>query len=98
MQPAEEFGFTAKADNFVAMKCSVKAFGIAREILDARELMLDLPDGATVAQLRQLLIGRYPRLGALTSLFIAVNTEYAPDDRLLLSGDEIALIPPVSGG
>jgi molybdopterin converting factor subunit 1 len=85
-------------NNFTAMKCKVKAFGITREIIRTRELEVMLPAGATVAELKNHLFTGYPPLSSLTSLYIAVNAEYAPDDRMLADGDEIALIPPVSGG
>ena len=54
--------------------------------------------GTTVGELRQELSERFPELLDLKSLFIAVNNDYADDDRVLKSTDEIALIPPVSGG
>ena len=41
---------------------------------------------------------RYPKMKALSSMMVAVNNSYAPDDLELKEGDEIALIPPVSGG
>lgn len=80
------------------MKCRIKAFGITREILNGNELVIELPQGATVADLKRELFGRYPRLTRLSSLFVAVNTEYAPEDQRLTEDCEIALIPPVSGG
>ncbi len=80
------------------MKCRIKAFGITREIVNGRELTVELPDGATVADLKVLLFGQYPQLSALKSLFVAVNTEYATDHLALSEDSEIALIPPVSGG
>ncbi len=80
------------------MKCRIRAFGITREILNERELILELPQGATVADLKRELFSRYPPLTRLSSLFVAVNTEYAPEERKLTEDCEIALIPPVSGG
>lgn len=91
-------GMMKMSNNFTTMKCRIKAFGITREILSARETVVDMPAGATVAELKNQLFAAYPRLQALTSLYVAVNTEYAPDDHQLTEGDEIALIPPVSGG
>jgi molybdopterin converting factor small subunit len=44
------------------------------------------------------LSSQFPKLDKLNSLFIAVNQEYAADDKAILVSDEIALIPPVSGG
>lgn len=54
--------------------------------------------GSTVGELRQCLVSKYPQLKGLRSLFIAVNHTYAEDTLRLTEADEIALIPPVSGG
>lgn len=75
----------------------LKAFGIAREILGGSTVEIE-SGSATVEALRQELIERYPGLKALNSLYVAVNEAYAEDSRLLREADEIALIPPVSGG
>lgn len=78
------------------MKIHVKPFGIARDILGGtREMELS---GKTVKDLRLSLLSTYPDLQGLKSLLIAVNKEYADDDLVLSSSDEVVLIPPVSGG
>lgn len=79
------------------MKLKVKAFGISRDILGGREVDLEI-SGNTVADLRHHLTTHYPALIKLNSLFIAVNQDYAADQKELHERDEIALIPPVSGG
>jgi molybdopterin synthase sulfur carrier subunit len=80
------------------MKCKIKAFGISREIVGGGLVELDLPEGQTVSGLKNQLFGKYPQLAALQSVYIAVNSEYADENAMLKEGDEIALIPPVSGG
>jgi sulfur-carrier protein len=75
----------------------IKAFGITKDILGARENVIEVK-GQTVANLRQELIQKYPELTGLRSLLIAVNDAYADDSVILSEKDEIALIPPVSGG
>ncbi len=80
------------------MKCRIKAFGISREIVGGRMVEIELPDKQTVAELKNQLFRKYPSLAALNSVYIAVNNEYAEEAVLLKEGDEIALIPPVSGG
>lgn len=80
------------------MKCKIKAFGIAREIIGLREVQIDLQAGQSIGTLKTTLFKQYPRLEQLKSLFIAVNREYAEDDLPLREDDEIALIPPVAGG
>ncbi|MFZ4427210.1 MAG: MoaD/ThiS family protein [Saprospiraceae bacterium] len=77
---------------------SVHSFGIARDIIGQACLELSFPARGTVSELRAQLLGGYPKLGGLKSLAIAVNAEYAPDSRILHPGDEIVVIPPVSGG
>jgi sulfur-carrier protein len=79
------------------MKYKVKAFGITKEIVGAREILFE-HDVQTVADLRLALEKKYPALSSLKSLFIAINNEYAEENRPIGESDEIALIPPVSGG
>ena len=76
------------------MEVTVRLFAMLRERAGAGEVVLDLPDGACVRD-------ALDRLGELAQdmpLALAVNREYAPEDRRLEPGDELALIPPVSGG
>lgn len=75
----------------------IKAFGVTKEILGARETVVEA-GGGTVKELRRALIERYPTLRDIRSLMIAVNNAYAEDDLSIDESDEIALIPPVSGG
>jgi molybdopterin converting factor subunit 1 len=79
------------------MIIKVKTFGISRDILGGREVELEI-SGNSVGDLRKTLSSQYPKLDKLNSLFIAVNQEYAADDKAISVLDEIALIPPVSGG
>lgn len=80
------------------MRCRIKAFGISREIIGNKLLEMDLPEGYPVADFKKDLFRKYPALVDLRSLYIAVNNEYAGEQSVLREGDEIALIPPVSGG
>ncbi|MBK8654757.1 MAG: MoaD/ThiS family protein [Haliscomenobacter sp.] len=82
------------------MKTSFRilAFGMARDILGRPVMELEWNSPLTVGELREELIRQYPELARLKSLAVAVNSEYAQDGNLLTAGDEIALIPPVSGG
>jgi MoaE-MoaD fusion protein len=76
------------------MQLTVRLFAQLRERAGARELSLDLPEGARVRDaLDELstLVGDMP-------VVMAVNREYANGDSPLAPGDELALIPPVSGG
>lgn len=79
------------------MILKIKTFGITRDILGDREVEIVL-NGSSVGDLRSQLHTIYPDLKKLNSLFIAINQEYAVDEHLLTEKDEVALIPPVSGG
>ncbi|MCC6599880.1 MAG: molybdopterin converting factor subunit 1 [Crocinitomicaceae bacterium] len=72
-------------------------FGIAHEIAGKRSTTFEVPDNATVSELRSLLSLTYPQLGPL-SFAIAVNQQYVEDSVILTENDEVAIIPPVSGG
>ncbi|MBE2289488.1 MAG: MoaD/ThiS family protein [Chitinophagaceae bacterium] len=76
----------------------VLTFGIVKEITGHSPLNLFVPNDATVCDLRKGLVEKYPELLTLKSLAIAVNGIYAGDEVVLNPGDEVALIPPVSGG
>jgi molybdopterin converting factor subunit 1 len=76
------------------MEVTVRLFAMLRERAGARELTLELPDGARVSDA----LAELGELAAGLPLVMAVNREYAPEDHVLDAGDELALIPPVSGG
>jgi molybdopterin converting factor subunit 1 len=81
------------------MRVAVKLFAAARDLTNQAEVTLELPPGADVAELRMLLMTQFPSLAPLAGRsLIAVNSEYAGDATPILEGDEVALIPPVSGG
>jgi molybdopterin converting factor subunit 1 len=82
----------------IRMKCTIKAFGITREIVGSKVLEIEVPEGQTVAGLKEELMKRFPAFSGLRSMYIAVNQVYGEDESVLKEGDEIALIPPVSGG
>lgn len=75
----------------------VKAFGITKDIIGAKESVVEV-EATTVEDLKKFLFGKYPKLSELKSLFIAVNHNYGEDGQTITEADEIALIPPVSGG
>ena len=81
------------------MKARVKLFAALREMAGESEVELDLPETATVAHVVRELDRRYG--GMMTSgvpIMMAVNAEYVSEDHPIQEGDEIAFIPPVSGG
>ena len=76
------------------MIVTVTLFAVLRERAGAGEVALELPEGATVGDA----VGRLGHLADGLPLVMAVNREYAGTDRALDGVDELALIPPVSGG
>ena len=81
------------------MKIRVRFFAGLRERFGANELFLDLPDNADVAAALACLDAEHPDVRLSEKRFtVAVNRAFAKPDRVLVEGDEMALIPPVSGG
>ena len=80
------------------MILEILTFGIARDIIGSSVFSIEMTEGTSVDDLKRQILTLYPRFIALSSLMIAVNAEYGNDETLLREGDEIALIPPVSGG
>ena len=80
------------------MKINVLAFGVAKDIFGQPVLNFELHGDNSVANLKSELEKQYPKLGKLASYMVAQNNEYALPDNLISETDEIAIIPPVSGG
>ena len=81
------------------MRLEVRLFARLRERAGAEVLALDgLEHGLDVAGLKRALVERHPELGPLDSVRGVVGTRYVPDDTVLAEGDEVSLLPPVSGG
>jgi molybdopterin converting factor subunit 1 len=81
------------------MRIAVKLFARLRDIAGAGELQRDLADAPTAGSLWTSLTAEFPELAAYSSsISMAVNTEYARRDTRLADGDEVAFLPPVSGG
>ncbi len=79
------------------VRVEVRLFAAYREAVGSSRLQLSLDQGTRVADLLARLCADYPRLAATQGL-IAVNREYVGPEYALHDGDEVALIPPVSGG
>jgi molybdopterin synthase catalytic subunit/molybdopterin converting factor small subunit len=81
------------------MRIVVRLFAGLRERAGKERLVLqDLPRGLDVAQLRRVLAERHPELGDLTSARGVLDTRWVPDGTPLEDGQELSLLPPVSGG
>lgn len=78
---------------------TLRLFAVFRETLGAGVLTQEVPAGTTVAQLLTQLIAENPALaGAEAAVSFSVNRTYATGETVLQDGDEVAFIPPVSGG
>jgi molybdopterin synthase sulfur carrier subunit len=81
------------------MRVTVRLFARVREIVGAPELSRELGPGATVGSVWRDLVRERPDLSHYEhSIASAVNADYARMDRELRDGDEVAFLPPVSGG
>ncbi len=79
------------------VKVKVLFFAGLREIVGKKQMNIELQDGAPVSRLLEKLQKDFP--GIITNpVMLAVNTEYVKPDHRLKDGDEVAVIPPVSGG
>lgn len=79
------------------MKPEVLFFGIAREIA-GEKAVIEVAENITAGELQEVLKNKYPRLKEISSFLIAVNQAYVSADTIISQSDEIAVIPPVSGG
>jgi len=81
------------------VQVTVRCFAGAREAVGQASLQVEVPEGATAGDLLAHLAAAHPRLqGIARHLLLSVNREYANRSAPLKAGDEVALIPPVSGG
>ncbi|MCX7792637.1 MAG: molybdopterin converting factor subunit 1 [Chloroflexaceae bacterium] len=77
----------------------VRLFAAHRDIVGRPEVTLQMEPGATVGAVWEQLVAGYPSLGRYTGrLLYAVNQQFAEPDASVDDGDEVAIIPPVSGG
>jgi MoaE-MoaD fusion protein len=81
------------------MRVSVRLFAGLHDLIGERTIALNVTEGATVSELRDRFAEEFPvATPYLNTIVCAVDEEYVPTDHKLRDGDEVALIPPVSGG
>ena len=81
------------------MQLDVTFFALYRERAGRSQFQVELPEGSTVSDLTTEVRRHFPQLApADVKIVVAVNTEYAEPELVLHQGDEVCLIPPVSGG
>ena len=89
----------ARTERKDLMTVTIKLFAWLAERTGVNDCRVTLPPGASIADARAALTERYPELEPwLASVRPAVNLAYGAWDAALRDGDELALIPPVSGG
>ncbi len=76
----------------------LKCFGVAKDIVDSSLLTIEEQDLTTVGELKAYLNKHYPTFSQYATYQIAVNHSIASDDQIISQMDELAIIPPVSGG
>jgi molybdopterin converting factor subunit 1 len=81
------------------MRVTIRLFARLRDIAGASELSRDLASGATIGDLWRQLATEFPELARYErSISTAINADYARMDQIVGDGDEVAFLPPVSGG
>jgi MoaD family protein len=81
------------------MQIRVQFYSYFKELTGCAETMETLLAGATLGDLHEQLMARFPKLSAMKrSTLIAVGVDYQPRDYVLKDGDEVSLFPPVQGG
>lgn len=76
----------------------ILTFGIAKDIMGPSPVHLSISLPTTVSAFKDHILDRYPDFQDVRSLAIAINNEYGLANDLINVGDEVAIIPPVSGG
>ncbi|MDA0285444.1 MAG: MoaD/ThiS family protein [Planctomycetota bacterium] len=81
------------------MLLNIRLFARAKDLADAETISVDVPEGATVGDLRKAIRKQYPALEpVIANLHVAIGTDYASDSASLAESHSISCFPPVSGG
>ncbi len=90
---------TVRRETEEAMKIKVLLFAGLAEAIQKSQVEIDIPQQGSVKDLKEHLVKEYPELKPLlTTSFASINQEYSDDERSIEEGDEVAFLPPVSGG
>lgn len=80
-------------------RVKIHLFATLRDYVGSRTIELDIPVGATIRELTDLMVAGYPRLEKVKdSMMAAINREYAANEQIVPVNAEVAFFPPVSGG
>jgi len=81
------------------MRIRLKLFATFREVVGERDIVMEVEAGSTVEDVVDKLLGAHPKLKRLKdSMIYSVNKEYADPNKGLGDGDEVGILPPVTGG
>ena len=82
------------------MKLKILAFGVAQDVVGGKSIHVSVPGSSiNAASLKTFLIQKYPGLSQVANFLIAVNGQYVYDQKQAIkASDELAIIPPTSGG
>jgi molybdopterin converting factor subunit 1 len=90
--------FTTTVQSMPQIEINVRFFGPAREWTGQDDMKLAVPTAATLGAVAGVLSEKYPRLGQAVGVRLALNQAFVPLSASVKAGDEVAVIPPVSGG
>ena len=83
----------------VKQSLSIKLFASIRQAMNSNEIKINIDNGITVLQMKEIIFETFPNLKKLNiPFFVAVNHKYSKDSDVIDTNDEIALFPHVSGG
>jgi len=86
-------------EELVKQSLSIKLFASIRQAMNSNEIKINIDNGITVLQMKQIIFETFPNLKKLNiPFFVAVNYKYSKDSDVIETNDEIALFPHVSGG
>ncbi len=78
---------------------SIKKFATLRQSMNSDKIVIDIDNEITVSQMKKIIFETFPNLKKLNiPFFVAVNYKFAKDSSTIKTKDEVALIPPISGG
>ncbi|MED5580345.1 MAG: MoaD/ThiS family protein [Nitrospinota bacterium] len=81
------------------MLVKVKCFAWAYEVTGSDEIEVEMKESAKVSDLREILSQKFPKFsGRMESIAVSINQEFVGEGAIISSSDEVALIPPISGG